>query len=99
MADQDEKGWYDQAGDWVEQQYQQVTGGDAAADQQPVAVRYEEPTQEQKDAWRHEADLGEYITSVCGALQLDVAAAEQQASILHSTADSSTREEFEALAA
>ena len=98
MADQEDKSWYDQAGDWVEQQYQHVTGEDAAADAQPIAVQHEEPTQEQQDAWRHEAELGEYITSVCGALKIEVAAAEQQASILYATADSSTREEFEALA-
>lgn len=98
MPDQEEKSWVDQASEWVEEQYDEITGDSAPADQEPVSVPYEEPSEEQKAEWDRQAQLSDYINSVCGNLKVEVAAAEQAASILYATADSSTREEIEALA-
>ncbi|HEV2780085.1 MAG TPA: hypothetical protein VGX25_11890 [Actinophytocola sp.] len=99
MPDQEEKSWVEQAGDWVEDQYSQITGQDGApAEQEPVSVPYEEPSEEQKAEWDRQAQLGEYINAVCGQLKAEVAAVEQAAQILRATVDSASREEIEALA-
>lgn len=98
MPDQEEKSWYEQAGDWVEQQYDEVTGNGGPADQGPVEVPYEEPSAEQQAEWDRQAQLGEYINAVCGQLKIDVAAVEQAASILASTSESASREEIQGLA-
>ena len=99
MPDQEEKSWVDQASEWVEEQYEEITGQDTApADQEPVSVPYEEPSEEQKAEWDRQAQLSDYINAVCGNLKVEVAAAEQAASILSATADSATREEIEAFA-
>jgi hypothetical protein len=99
MTSSDEKSWYDQAGEWVEQKYDQVTGNDQSGyDQGPVTVPYEEPTADQQADWHRQAELSDYITSVVGPLKQEAANVEQAASIIQGTSDSSTREEIEGLA-
>jgi hypothetical protein len=60
----------------------------------PISVQGDD----QKAQWHHEAEIGEYINAVCGQLKVEVAAVEQQASILHSTADSDSLDELQGLA-
>ncbi|HET9140855.1 hypothetical protein [Actinophytocola sp.] len=89
MAEQDEKSWWDEAQEWVHTQASEP-------DQQPVAVETDELTAEELEQARWQAELGEYIDSVCGHLKLEVDAAYQQGNILLATSNTSTREEFEA---
>ena len=66
---------------------------------EPITVPYEEPSDEDKARWAHEAELGQLIDAVCGQLKLDVGYVHQSASGVAATADSSTQAEFAALAA
>jgi hypothetical protein len=66
---------------------------------EPITVPYEEPTEEDKARWAHEAELGQLIDAVCGQLRLDVGYVHQSAAGIAATAESSTHAEFAALAA
>ncbi len=65
----------------------------------PIAVPYEEPSEEDKARWAHESELSQLIDSVCGQLKLDVGYVQQAAAGLAATADTSTHAEFAGLAA
>lgn len=69
---------------------------DDDADQGPITVPYEEPSEEDQERWRREAELGDLINSVCDTLKREVEYVQQIAS--YTNADS-TREEIGTLAA
>jgi hypothetical protein len=66
--------------------------------EEPITVDHQELTPEQQAEVEHQAQLGEYITSVCGQLKQEVAYVEQQVEIAHASVDSTSREELEGLA-
>jgi hypothetical protein len=97
MADQEEKSWYDQAGDWVQQQYDDITG--QQTDEGPVVVEYQEPTAEERERMADQAALSEYIGGVTAHLKGQVDYVYQECTILHGAYEISTSEEFRGLAA
>ena len=94
-----EQSWTDSVSDWVEETYEDLTGGDEApADEGPISVPYSEPTPEEEAHWKQQSDLSDTITSVCNALETQVEAVRQQASILSSNVTSTSHDECSALA-
>lgn len=95
MAEQDEKSWYDQAGDWVEQQYDDITGQTA---EEPVSVPYHEPTAEERERMADQAALSEYIGGVTAHLKGQVDYVHQEGTILHAGYEMSSSEEIQGFA-
>jgi hypothetical protein len=105
MADEEttetegEQSWTDSVSDWAEQTWEDVTGGDEApAEEGPISVPYTEPTPEEEARLQQQSDLSDLITSVCNALESQVEAVHQQASILSGSVATTSHDECSALA-
>lgn len=107
MSDEEEtaeanvgQSWTDSASEWVEETWEDVTGSsdESEAEEGPISVPSTEPTEEQEAHWKQQNDLSNTITSVCDALQAQVEAVRQQASILSSNVASTSHDECSALA-
>jgi hypothetical protein len=66
---------------------------------EPITVPYDEPTDEDKARWAHEAEQGQLIDAVCGQLKLEVGYVQHSAAGTAATADTSSHAEFATLAA
>jgi hypothetical protein len=66
------------------------------AQEGPITVPYQEPSEEEQEWLRHQAALSDYIANVCGNLKTEVAYVEHTASL---TDASSSRDAMTALAA
>ena len=92
--------WTDSVSDWVEETWEDATGSsdEAEAEEGPISVPMAEPTPEQEAHWEKQNDLSDTITSVTDALQAQVEAVRQQASILSSNVESTSHDECSGLA-
>ena len=94
-----EQSWTDSVSDWVEETWEDVTGGDEApADEGPISVPHSEPTPEEEAHWEKQNDLSNVITQVTDALQAQVEAVHQQASILSGSVATTSHDECSVLA-
>lgn len=71
---------------------------DEAADEGPISVPYEEPSEDEQERLRKQSELSDLISAVCGQLQHEVAAVQHAASITASAPESATRDEMGGLA-